>query len=307
MRSGVLSSAIRSGHRGLTQTRSSPQYPGRFDGSSGYTVGDNGVIPVPVLREGRYPRACRQRTRHTPLGECFEAQRHSAADWADATPFMEHELFTSAAAPLPLPAGVAYLAGFALAWEEALLERLARISAAAPFRHMVTPGGRMMSVAMTNCGARGWISDRRGYRYAQRDPESGKPWPALPAVIRELAIAAAGEAGYAGFEPDACLINRYTPGARMSLHQDRDEHDRAAPIVSVSLGLPAVFLFGGLTRRDRPLRLPLAHGDVVVWGGPARLAYHGVAPVADGQHPKLGPQRINLTLRRAGLPKINAR
>lgn len=220
---------------------------------------------------------------------------------------MEHELFTSAAPPLPLPAGVAYLAGFALAWEEALLERLARISAAAPFRHMVTPGGRMMSVAMTNCGALGWISDRRGYRYARRDPESGKPWPALPAVIRELAIAAAGEAGYAGFEPDACLINRYTPGARMSLHQDRDEHDRAAPIVSVSLGLPAVFLFGGLTRRDRPLRLPLAHGDVVVWGGPARLAYHGIAPVADGQHPKLGPQRINLTLRRAGLPKINAR
>ncbi len=220
---------------------------------------------------------------------------------------MERDLFTRAAAPLPMPAGAAHLAGFALAWEEALLKELARITAAAPLRHMVTPGGQPMSVAMTNCGALGWVSDRRGYRYVERDPESGAPWPALPDAIRELAIAAARHAGYAGFEPDACLINRYAPGARMSLHQDRDEQDQAAPIVSVSLGLPAVFLFGGLTRRERPLRVPLVHCDVVVWGGPARLAYHGVAPVADGHHPKLGPQRINLTLRRARPPNINAR
>lgn len=207
--------------------------------------------------------------------------------------------------PVHLPPGVRWLEGFALEWEDALLAALDRILAAAPLRHMVTPGGQPMSVAMTNCGALGWISDRRGYRYAERDPQSGEPWPALPEPIGELAAAAANTAGYGRFEPDACLINAYAPGARMSLHQDRDESDFSAPIVSVSLGLPATFLLGGPTRRERPLRMPLAHGDVVVWGGPARLAYHGVAPVAEGQHPKLGPRRINLTLRRARPLNLN--
>ena len=217
----------------------------------------------------------------------------------------EPELFPSASALLPLPPGVTWLEGFALDWEDALIGALAQIIKAAPLRHMLTPGGQRMSVAMTNCGSLGWITDRHGYRYAALDPDSGRPWPALPEVIRELAAAASLAAGYPSFEPDACLINCYAPGARMSLHQDRDERDFSAPIVSVSLGLPATFLFGGLTRRERPQRLPLAHGDVVVWGGPARLAYHGVAPVADGQHPKLGRQRINLTLRRAGPLNLN--
>ena len=211
----------------------------------------------------------------------------------------ESDLFTSSDAPRPLPPGLVWLERFALAWEDALLEAITQIVVAAPLRHLRTPGGQRMSVAMTNCGPLGWLSDRRGYRYSATDPQSGKPWPALPTPLQALATAAAQAAGFESFAPDACLINAYGPGARMSLHQDRDEDDLSAPIVSVSLGLPAVFLFGGRTRRDRPLRLPLTHCDVVVWGGPARLAFHGVAPVADGQHPRLGRQRINLTLRRA--------
>ncbi|MHB1871443.1 MAG: DNA oxidative demethylase AlkB [Steroidobacteraceae bacterium] len=211
----------------------------------------------------------------------------------------ELDLFTAADAPLPLPPGVKRLEGFALEWENELLEEIAHVVAAAPLRNMMTPGGQTMSVAMTNCGALGWVSDRGGYHYSRLDPQTGRPWPMLPPSIRRLAAGAAEAAGYPNFDPDACLINRYEPGARMSLHQDRDERDRNAPIVSVSLGLPATFLFGGLTRRDRPIRFALAHGDVVVWGGPSRLAFHGVAPVADGQHPRLGRQRINLTLRRA--------
>lgn len=164
---------------------------------------------------------------------------------------------------------------------------------------MVTPGGHQMSVAMTSCGSFGWVTDRSGYRYDALDPDSGQPWPAMPPRFRELAERAAGEVGFAGFAPDACLINRYEPGAKMSLHQDRDERDIGAPIVSVSLGLPATFLFGGLKRADKTQRYRLAHGDVVVWGGPARLAFHGVAPLADGEHALLGRQRINLTFRRA--------
>ena len=164
---------------------------------------------------------------------------------------------------------------------------------------MMTPGGHQMSVAMTSCGDAGWVTDQRGYRYDGADPDSGKPWPQMPAVLRDLAKAAAGEAGFAGFTPDACLINRYVPGARMSLHQDKDEKDFAAPIVSVSLGLPAIFMFGGIKRSDKTQRYRLQHGDVVVWGGPSRLFYHGVAPLADGEHPLLGRQRINLTFRKA--------
>jgi len=164
---------------------------------------------------------------------------------------------------------------------------------------MVTPGGHQMSVAMTNCGGVGWVTDRTGYRYDANDPEAGRPWPAMPPSFRELAGQAADQAGFGGFSPDACLINRYQPGARMSLHQDKDEHDFGAPIVSVSLGLPAVFLFGGLKRSGRPRRFRLQHGDVVVWGGPARLVFHGVAPLADGEHLLMGRQRINLTFRKA--------
>jgi alkylated DNA repair protein (DNA oxidative demethylase) len=195
--------------------------------------------------------------------------------------------------------GAALLAGFALADEAALLAALRGVVAAAPFRHMVTPGGHRMSVAMTNCGAVGWVTDRRGYRYDARDPETGRPWPAMPAAFRSLAERAADEAGFPAFAPDACLVNRYEPGAKLSLHQDKDERDLEAPIVSVSLGLPAVFVFGGHRRSDPTRRIPLRHGDVVVWGGPARLAYHGVLALKDGEHPLLGRMRVNLTFRTA--------
>ena len=191
------------------------------------------------------------------------------------------------------------LGGFALPHLAEVMSALQSVLAAAPLRHLVTPGGFTMSVAMSNCGALGWTSDRRGYRYTRDDPDSGLPWPAMPAAFLQLATLAAAEAGFDGFAPDACLINRYVPGARLSLHQDRDERDFDAPIVSVSLGVPAVFMFGGLTRRERPLRVALEHGDVVVWGGPARLRYHGVAPLKEAQHPFAGAARINLTLRHA--------
>lgn len=199
----------------------------------------------------------------------------------------------------PLAEGAVLLRGLAARRECELVAALHDVVAEAPFRHMMTPGGHQMSVAMTNCGSVGWITDRTGYRYGQSDPETARPWPAMPLPFRELAGQAAAEAGFGGFSPDACLINRYRPGARMSLHQDRDEHDLGAPIVSVSLGLPAIFLFGGLKRSDKPRRFRLEHGDVVVWGGPARLAFHGVAPLADGEHNLIGRQRINLTFRKA--------
>lgn len=191
------------------------------------------------------------------------------------------------------------LRGFATTFEADVIAELRDVVAQAPFRHMVTPGGHPMSVAMTNCGKLGWISDRSGYRYDADDPEFGKPWPAMPPSFRKLAGQAAEDAGFGAFSPDACLINRYQPGAKMSLHQDKDERDFGAPIVSVSLGLSAVFLFGGLKRSDKPRRFHLEHGDVVVWGGPARLNFHGVAPLAEGEHALLGRQRINLTFRKA--------
>jgi len=195
--------------------------------------------------------------------------------------------------------GAVLLRGFVRPVQHDLLKALDEITAEAPFRHMSTPGGFEMSVAMTNCGNCGWITDRSGYRYGADDPMSGKPWPAMPPAFRELAGKAAEQGGFAGFAPDACLINRYEPGARMSLHQDRDETDFSAPIVSVSLGLPATFMFGGLKRSDKPARYRLEHGDVVVWGGPSRLFFHGVAPLADGEHALLGRKRINLTFRKA--------
>jgi alkylated DNA repair protein (DNA oxidative demethylase) len=198
-----------------------------------------------------------------------------------------------------LAEGALLLRGFARQEADALLEAVDAIAAQAPFRHMVTPGGFTMSAAMTNCGDAGWLTDRKGYRYDAIDPETGRRWPALPKLFRRLGREAAREAGYADFVPDACLINRYEPDARLSLHQDRNERDFAAPIVSVSLGLPAVFLFGGQQRSDRPRRYRLEHGDVAVWGGPARLAFHGVAPLAEGEHPSTGRRRINLTLRKA--------
>jgi alkylated DNA repair protein (DNA oxidative demethylase) len=199
----------------------------------------------------------------------------------------------------PLAEGASILRSFATADAPTLMGSLQDIVAVAPFRHMTTPGGFRMSVAMTNCGATGWVTDPTGYRYDRTDPLSGHTWPPLPQPFMRLATTAAAAAGFPGFEPDCCLINRYDPGARLSLHQDRNERDDAAPIVSVSLGLPAVFLFGGAKRKERPRRVLLESGDVVVWGGPARMAFHGVAALAEGSHPLTGPHRINLTFRQA--------
>ena len=198
-----------------------------------------------------------------------------------------------------LAPGAAVLRGFATERAAELLEGIRLVTASAPFRHLVTPGGFTMSVAMTNCGEAGWVSDRTGYRYDRIDPGSGKPWPPMPRVFVDVAQAAAARLGFSPFHPDACLINRYAPGARLSLHQDRDEKGYVDPIVSVSLGLPAIFQWGGDKRADRPQRVPLAHGDVVVWGGPSRLRFHGVLPLKDGEHVLVGRERLNLTFRKA--------
>jgi alkylated DNA repair protein (DNA oxidative demethylase) len=216
---------------------------------------------------------------------------------------MTADLFAGIAAPESarddLAEGAFLLRGFANAFERDLIPALRVVVGQAPFRHMQTPGGHQMSVAMTNCGQFGWVTDRSGYRYDTLDPQTGQAWPAMPSAFFVLAQQAAFRAGFGSFAPDACLINRYEPGARMSLHQDRDERDFGAPIVSISLGLPAIFLFGGPKRSDKPQRHRLLHGDVVVWGGGSRLFFHGVAPLADGEHALLGRQRINLTFRKA--------
>jgi DNA oxidative demethylase len=206
--------------------------------------------------------------------------------------------------PLTLPRevmaeGALLLRGAALPFEADILTAIQAITAMSPFRHMVTPGGFVMSVAMTNCGAAGWVTDRSGYRYDALDPESGQPWPPMPASFLDLAVASAKEAGYSDFVPDACLINRYEPGARLSLHQDKNERNFANPIVSVSLGLPATFQFGGQKRNDPVRKFALRHGDVAVWGGPSRLCYHGVPELKEGDHETVGRMRLNLTFRRA--------
>jgi alkylated DNA repair protein (DNA oxidative demethylase) len=210
-------------------------------------------------------------------------------------------LFDSDAAPRdsePLEEGAVLLRGFATAEAPKLVEEVTRIAQAAPFRFLVTPGGYTMSVAMTNCGRVGWVSDRRGDRYDPVDPDTGAAWPPLPAAFQDLAVRAAAEGGFANYDPDACLINRYVAGAKLGLHQDKDEKDAWSPIVAVSLGLPAVFLWGGKSRSDPQRRLRVESGDVAVWGGPARFVYHGVAPLKDGEHPLTGACRINLTFRK---------
>jgi alkylated DNA repair protein (DNA oxidative demethylase) len=199
----------------------------------------------------------------------------------------------------PLAEGAVVLRGFVGEADDEILAAVAAIEERAPFRQMKTPGGRSMSAEMTNAGSLGWVSDERGYRYTAMDPTSSMAWPEMPPVLRRLATRAAAAAGFPSFDPDACLVNRYVEGARMGLHQDKDERDFGAPIVSVSLGLPIAFLFGGLTRAERPVRIALEHRDVVVFGGPARLRFHGVAPLGPGQHPRTGATRINLTFRKA--------
>lgn len=207
--------------------------------------------------------------------------------------------FAFEAERVSLPAGVWMSVGAVRDHVDALISDLFRVANDAPFRRMSTPGGRPMSVAMTNCGAFGWVSDHRGYRYERWDPQTSNPWPSMPESFRAVATKLADQAGFRCFEPDACLINRYAPGARMTLHQDLDEADLGQPIVSISLGLPATFVLGGDARRGATQRVGLRHGDAMVWGGPARRRYHGVLPLATGQHPVMGPFRYNLTFRRA--------
>ena len=196
--------------------------------------------------------------------------------------------------------GAVLLREFALPEEAAILAGLSQVTAQAAFRHMITPGGFRMSVGMSNCGSLGWVSDPSGYRYDPVDPSSKLPWPRMPESFSQLAWNAARAAGFDHFHPDACLINRYEPGAKLSLHQDKDERDFTQPIVSVSLGIPAVFLFGGMTRSEKTARIHLSHGDIAIWGGPARLRYHGILPLKEAAHPLLGRYRINLTFRKAG-------
>ena len=216
---------------------------------------------------------------------------HPAGDLFAAAPTAPHSQ--------SLGPGAVVLHGFARGQEQALLEDVERITAASPFRHLITPGGYRMSVAMTNCGEVGWVSDRTGYRYDPVDPTTGVQWPPLPARFAALADTAAAEAGFTGFRPDACLINRYETGTKLLLHRDYDERDANAPIVSVSIGVPAIFLWGGLKRADRTRRVRLESGDVVVWGGPSRFVYHGIANLPEAFHPLTGSQRINLTFRKA--------
>lgn len=210
---------------------------------------------------------------------------------------MQSEFFGERREAVPLDPGAVLLRGFAREDAARLLAGVVLVEKATPFRNFGTPGGRRMSVAMTNCGDLGWVSDRSGYRYAPADPVRGERWPAMPAAFQDVARRAASAAGFGKFEPEACLINRYEPGARLTLHQDRDEETLAAPIVSVSLGLPANFLWGGATRSAQIRRIALFHGDVVVWGGPSRLHFHGVDPMVSGIHPLTGDLRYNLSFR----------
>ena len=211
----------------------------------------------------------------------------------------QFNLFDVANSRQILAPGAVVLRGRITPLATTIMAEIDQVAAQAPFRQMMTPGGLTMSVAMTNCGARGWVSDRKGYRYAARDPLTGQAWPPMPPYLFGLAAQLAAEAGYPDFAPDACLINRYESEAKLSLHQDKDEQDLTAPIVSLSLGLPAVFLWGGMTRAEKPLKIGLLHGDVVVWGGPSRLAFHGIAPIKKGSPSHLGSCRFNLTFRRA--------
>ena len=214
---------------------------------------------------------------------------------------IQHELFTGEPNQREsIGPDAAVLRGFALPVADQLLQEITAIEQEAPFRHLVTPGGFTMSVALSNCGQLGWTSDRTGYRYSATDPDTGRAWPAMPPTFLRLARDAALAAGFPNFEPDACLINRYVTGSKLSLHQDKDERDSRLPIVSVSLGVPATFQFGGLQRKDKVARITLQHGDVVVWGGVDRLRYHGVLALKANNHPLLGSQRINFTFRKAG-------
>lgn len=202
--------------------------------------------------------------------------------------------------PIPIAESAWLLRGYVRESAEQVVEAMRSVIRQAPLRSMQVPGGHRMSVLTTSCGDWGWVSDLEGYRYAAQDPSTGKEWPRMPDLLKRLAVDGAVRAGFEGFDPDACLINCYRPGAKMGLHQDRNERDRTEPILSISLGLSATFMFGGLKRGDPVRRFPLEHGDMLAWGGASRMVYHGVMPVKAGEHPMLGGWRVNLTFRRAG-------
>jgi alkylated DNA repair protein (DNA oxidative demethylase) len=202
-------------------------------------------------------------------------------------------------APTELGEGAVHLPNFAKPLEAALLAQIEMLTQEAPFRRMSTRGGHVMSVALTNCGPLGWVSDQSGYRYSEHDPLTAKPWPLMPRIFAELAQRAALAAGFRRFEPDACLVNCYEPGSKMSLHQDRDELDKRQPIVSVSLGVSAQFLWGGSERNSPTRTITLSSGDVVIFGGASRLNFHGIKRLAVQSHPLTAERRYNLTFRRA--------
>jgi DNA oxidative demethylase len=215
-------------------------------------------------------------------------------DLFDDLPLLAEDLHTV------LAPGALLMRGFGRDDDVDILQAVESVIAQAPLRHLQTPGGYTMSIQTTRCGSMGWVSEPGGYRYAPSNPSTRAPWPAMPQCLLDFAVRAATEAGYPDFVPDSCMINQYLPGNKLGLHQDRDERDLRAPVVSLSLGLPAIFLFGGLQRTGKTQRYRLAHGDVVVWGGPSRLAFHGVLPVADGDHALVGRRRVNVTFRKVG-------
>lgn len=195
--------------------------------------------------------------------------------------------------------GAYWLRGHALPAADLLWAELRKHFATYPPQQMFTPMGYKMSVRSTSMGDAAWVGTKKGYGYASIDTAINQALPPLPSTFLSLANHAATEAGYNDFTPDSCLINCYDIGSKMGLHQDKDERDFNQPIVSVSLGIPATFLFGGAKRSDKPTQIPLTHGDVVVWGGASRLFYHGVQTIKPNKHPLLGELRCNLTFRKA--------
>lgn len=202
-----------------------------------------------------------------------------------------------------LAEGAMVLRRFATPVVVALMEGVEAVVAQSPLRRLIVPNGRPMRIEMTNCGLVGWVNIDGRYRYSRVDPLTGRSWPGMPATFRRIAGAAASAAGYPDFQPAVCIINRYAVGADLQMHQDRDDTQDRQPVVSVSLGLPAIFHFGGQGRGEKPLTIPLDDGDVVVWGGASRMHRHGVAPVAPGVHPRTGAYRYNLTFRTAKIPR----